>query len=34
VADLTLRGSGDIRVLGNPDQRNVHRTGSGEVTWE
>ena len=33
-ADLTLRGSGDIRVLGNPDQRNVNRTGSGEVTWE
>lgn len=33
-ADLTLRGSGDIRVLGNPDQRNVSRTGSGEVSWE
>jgi subtilisin family serine protease len=33
-ADLTLRGSGDIRVLGNPDQRNVNRTGSGEVSWE
>ena len=33
-ADRTLRGSGDIRVLGNPDQRNIHRTGSGEVTWE
>jgi hypothetical protein len=33
-AELTLRGSGDIRVLGNPDQRNVSRTGSGEVTWE
>ncbi|WP_229260256.1 head GIN domain-containing protein [Duganella alba] len=33
-ADLTLRGSGDIRVLGNPDQRNVSRTGSGDVSWE
>ena len=34
AADLTLRGSGDIRVLGNPDQRNVNRSGSGDVTWE
>jgi hypothetical protein len=33
-AELTLRGSGDIRVLGNPDQRNVNRTGSGDVSWE
>lgn len=33
-ADLTLRGSGDIRVMGNPDQRNVSRTGSGDVSWE
>jgi hypothetical protein len=33
-ADLTLRGSGDIRVLGNPDHRNVSRTGSGEVSWD
>ncbi len=33
-ADLTLRGSGDIRVLGNPDRRNITRTGSGEVSWE
>lgn len=34
AADLTLRGSGDIRVLGNPDQRNVNRSGSGDVSWE
>jgi hypothetical protein len=34
TADLTLRGSGDIRVYGNPDQRNVNRTGSGEVRWD
>jgi hypothetical protein len=33
-AELTLRGSGDIRVLGNPNQRTVNRTGSGEVSWE
>jgi subtilisin family serine protease len=33
-AELTLRGSGDIRVLGNPNQRNVNRTGSGEVSWD
>ena len=33
-ADLVLRGSGDIRVFGNPDNRNVSRTGSGEVTWD
>jgi hypothetical protein len=33
-ADLTLRGSGTIRVLGNPDQRNVDRNGSGGVIWE
>lgn len=33
-ADLTLRGSGDIRVHGNPDSRNVSRTGSGDVTWD
>lgn len=33
-ADLTLRGSGDIRVLGNPDHRNVDRSGSGNVSWE
>lgn len=32
-AELTLRGSGDIKVYGNPDTRNVSRTGSGEVSW-
>jgi hypothetical protein len=34
AADLTLRGSGDIKVYGNPEQRNEQRTGSGEVKWE
>jgi hypothetical protein len=34
IADLTLRGSGDLNVYGNPDQRNVSRTGSGSVSWE
>lgn len=29
----TLRGSGDIQVYGNPDQRSVNRTGSGEVRF-
>lgn len=33
-ADLTLRGSGDVRVLGRPDQRTVDRNGSGDVHWE
>lgn len=33
-AELTLNGSGDIRVFGNPDNRNVSRTGSGEVSWD
>ena len=32
-ADVTLRGSGDVSVLGNPDGRTVNRTGSGEVTF-
>lgn len=29
----TIRGSGDIEVYGNPNQRSVNRTGSGEVTF-
>ncbi|MES2899455.1 MAG: head GIN domain-containing protein [Pseudomonadota bacterium] len=33
VAEVTLRGSGDVSVLGNPNQRNVQKTGSGEVTF-
>jgi hypothetical protein len=32
-ADVTLRGSGDVSVLGNPNARNVNRTGSGDVTF-
>jgi len=32
-ADVTLRGSGDVSVLGNPNERNVNRTGSGDVTF-
>lgn len=31
--DLTLRGSGDIHVYGNPRQRASQRSGTGEVTW-
>lgn len=32
-AELTLRGSGDIQVYGNPETRNVTRDGSGGVKW-
>jgi hypothetical protein len=28
-----VRGSGDVRVLGNPSQRVVSRTGSGSVAF-
>jgi len=31
--DVTLRGSGDITVHGNPDERVVNRTGSGSVDF-
>ncbi|SHG94792.1 head GIN domain-containing protein [Massilia sp. CF038] len=33
TADVTLRGSGDVSVLGNPDARTINRTGSGDVTF-
>jgi len=33
AADLTLRGSGDIQVYGNPSERRFNRSGSGEVKW-
>lgn len=32
-ADLTLHGSGDIQVHGAPAQRNVDRSGSGDIIW-
>lgn len=32
-ADVTVRGSGDVRVLGNPAERVVSRTGSGDVSF-
>lgn len=32
-ADVTVRGSGDIKVFGNPADRNVSRSGSGGVSW-
>lgn len=34
VVNVTLRGSGDVNVKGNPKQRNVSRTGSGDVEFE
>ncbi len=32
-ADVTVRGSGDVQVLGNPAERTVSRTGSGGVNF-
>jgi hypothetical protein len=34
TAQVTVRGSGDVSVLGNPAQRNVDKTGSGDVTFK
>lgn len=31
---VSLRGSGDVNVAGKPGQRNITRTGSGEVSFE
>lgn len=33
-AAVTLRGSGDVTVYGHPSERNVNRTGSGEINWK
>lgn len=32
-ADVTVRGSGDVKVLGNPAERAISRTGSGSVSF-
>ena len=32
-ADVTVHGSGDVSVFGNPGKRDVSRTGSGNVTF-
>lgn len=34
AAAVSLRGSGDITVYGSPDERNVNRTGSGDVHFK
>ena len=34
AVDLTLHGSGNIHVYGNPQQRKVTSHGSGEVNWD
>jgi mannose-6-phosphate isomerase-like protein (cupin superfamily) len=34
VANVTVRGSGDVLVYGSPNERNVSRNGSGEVTFK
>jgi mannose-6-phosphate isomerase-like protein (cupin superfamily) len=33
-ATVTVRGSGDVLVYGNPSERSVSRNGSGEVTFQ
>jgi mannose-6-phosphate isomerase-like protein (cupin superfamily) len=33
TAEVTVRGSGDVSVHGNPTERNVNKTGSGDVTF-
>lgn len=33
TAEVAVRGSGDVSVLGNPTERNVNKTGSGDVTF-
>ena len=33
AANLTLRGSGDIHVHGNPRQRDAQKSGSGDIIW-
>jgi mannose-6-phosphate isomerase-like protein (cupin superfamily) len=33
TAEVTVRGSGDVSVLGNPTERNVNKTGSGDVVF-
>lgn len=33
TAEVTLRGSGDVSVLGNPTERVVNKTGSGDITF-
>ena len=33
-AEVTVRGSGDVKVMGNPSERVVSRTGSGEVSFD
>lgn len=34
AAAVSLRGSGDVTVYGSPDERNVNRTGSGDVSFK
>ena len=33
AANLTLRGSGDIHIHGNPRQRDAQKSGSGDIIW-
>ena len=33
VANVTLRGNGDVAVIGQPGERTIDKTGSGDVTF-
>ncbi|MES2017456.1 MAG: DUF2807 domain-containing protein [Pseudomonadota bacterium] len=33
TAQVTVRGTGDVSVLGNPTERSVNKTGTGDVTF-
>jgi hypothetical protein len=33
-ATVTLRGSGDVRIHGSPNERTISKTGSGDVTFQ
>ena len=33
TAEVNLKGSGDVSVLGNPNERSVNKTGAGDVTF-
>ncbi|MBC7452772.1 MAG: DUF2807 domain-containing protein, partial [Massilia sp.] len=34
TVEVTLRGSGDVNVIGNPAARTVNKTGSGDVNFQ
>ncbi|HYD82026.1 MAG TPA: head GIN domain-containing protein [Paucimonas sp.] len=34
TVSVAIRGSGEVAIAGNPAQRNVSKSGSGDVRWE